>query len=94
MNTLFDPAPDDEDPDMRRFLDEPVLYDGHLVARSTAYQLCLNEHQSWSSMERVTALPRAIVSPGKRVIGAAMAFTQAALRDQYKHMTLNPGRDV
>ncbi len=91
MNELFStPEPDDDDPDMKRFYDEPVTYEGMLVSRSTAYRLCMNEHRCWRSMDRVTKLPRSTVSPGKAILGLEAAFLASA-QAQYPS---NPGRDV
>ncbi len=92
-------APDDseEDTAMLAWLSEPVLYEGLIVQRRAAFQLCAAQEQCWRFLDRINDLPRAEVPPGAIILSAGGAYgilsaasQQLALQEMYA----NPGRDV
>ncbi len=94
LNNLFSGAASEtEIPDieaeMSTWFKEPVLYEGLIVTRSTAFQLCAETTHSWAEMDAINDLER-FETAGMQVLDAATAYSHIYQRDHYRSF----GRDV
>jgi hypothetical protein len=82
----------DEDPDMLGFFNQPVVYDGMLVTRNAAYQLCGEEKLGWARMATINDLPVAD-HIDDWIMSAAEAYACKMQRSDIVADAYRPSRD-
>jgi hypothetical protein len=72
---------------LEAWYNDPVYYDDMLVTRSTAFELCLDEHRGWEMMAIIQKLEPTTPSSFDHLMSAAEAFTYTCQRPAPANVT-------